>query len=129
MGSFEIFGMTFDILDLLMLAMIIGVAIYSIYTAIRVRREYYFFDNKFLLPGGCKPEDCIDPNGYFDFIAPRLLIFGIMLFLCAAIEIYSLYIIRTIEGLSWLYWVQMLPFLGALIWFVFMQRKAAKLFW
>ena len=49
--SFTLFGLEFSLLDLLMAALLLGTGIYCIYTAIRVRRECGFFENKLLLPG------------------------------------------------------------------------------
>lgn len=79
LDTYTLFGVEFNLLDLIMAILLLGTGIYCIYTSIRVRREYTFFENKVLLPGGCEPNACTDPDGFFDYIAPRLVIFGIAL--------------------------------------------------
>lgn len=128
LGNIKIFGINFDFLDVLMIVMIIGCGLYAIYTAIRVKREYMFFENKFLLPGNCKPEDCTDPEGFFDFIAPRMLFFGISLILCGILDAFVVYMVRG-HGIGWMYWLQMVPVMAVLVWFVLFQKKASKEFW
>ena len=127
--SFTLFGLEFSLLDLLMAALLLGTGIYCIYTAIRVRRECGFFENKLLLPGNCKPEDCADPDGFFDYIFPRMLLFGIAMILCAALDFGVLCIVRMgLTGL-WLYWVQLVVPFGCFAWYIVLQKKAAKRFW
>ncbi|MDR0889302.1 MAG: hypothetical protein LBM28_01475 [Oscillospiraceae bacterium] len=127
-ASFPILGLQVNMLDVLLLIMLLGSAIYCFYTYIRLKREYAFFENKFLLPGNCKAEDCTDPDGFFDYIGVRVLILGILLAVglplnIAAIAVFSLYAIA---------WVQLLPMayiLGVFAWYLVMQRKAATLYW
>ena len=87
LDTYTLFGVEFNLLDLIMAILLLGTGIYCIYTSIRVRREYTFFENKVLLPGGCEPNACTDPDGFFDYIAPRLVLFGIALIFCAALEL------------------------------------------
>lgn len=87
LDTYTLFGVEFNLLDLIMAILLLGTGIYCIYTSIRVRREYTFFENKVLLPGGCEPNACTDPDGFFDYIAPRLVIFGIALIFCAALDL------------------------------------------
>ena len=129
LDNFTLFGAKFNLLDLLMALLLLGTGIYCIYTAIRVRRECGFFDNKMLLPGNCKPEDCTDPEGFFDFIFPRMLIFGIAMILSAALDAAVLWIVRRELAGLWLYWVQLVVPFGCFAWYMVLQRKAAKQFW
>ena len=62
LDTYTLFGVEFNLLDLIMAILLLGTGIYCIYTSIRVRREYTFFENKVLLPGGCEPNACTDPD-------------------------------------------------------------------
>ena len=129
LDNFTIFGLQFNLLDLLMAVLLLGTGLYCIYTAIRVRRECDFFENKMLLPGNCKPEECTDPEGFFDFIFPRILLFGVAMILCAVLDFGSLCAVRSGLVGIWLYWVQLIVPFGCFAWFIILQRSAAKRFW
>lgn len=127
--NFVLFGVEFNFFDLLMTILLVACGAYCIYTAVRVRREYAFFENKILLPGNCKAEDCTDPDGFFDYIFSRLLIFGAGMILCALLDFGTLYLVHSGRIVSWLYWVQLLVPFAFFGWYIFVQRKASKLFW
>ncbi len=116
-----------DMLDMLMLIMLLGFGIYAIYSAIRLYKEQLLFPSKVLYPGNCPPEDCVLEGEFIDFMVPRALTFGIALFLMGVAMGLNMYVFE-INAL----WVDLcsivLP-VGAIIVYVVMQRKAAKLFW
>ena len=116
--SYTLFGVEFNLLDLIMAILLLGTGIYCIYTSIRLRREYTFFENKVLLPGGCEPNACTDPDGFFDYIAPRLVLFGIALIFCAALDLLVLFLIRRNLVGGWLYWVQLVVPFGFFGWYI-----------
>ena len=118
LDTYTLFGVEFNLLDLIMAILLLGTGIYCIYTSIRVRREYTFFENKVLLPGG-----------FFDYIAPRLVIFGIALIFCAALDLLVLFLVRRNFVGGWLYWAQLVVPFGCFGWYIYLQRKAGKLFW
>lgn len=129
LDTYTLFGVEFNLLDLIMAILLLGTGIYCIYTSIRVRREYTFFENKVLLPGGCEAANCTDPNGFFDYIAPRLVLFGIALIFCAALDLLVLFLVRRNFVGGWLYWAQLVVPFGCFGWYIYLQRKAGKLFW
>ena len=129
LDTYTLFGVEFNLLDLIMAILLLGTGIYCIYTSIRVRREYTFFENKVLLPGGCEPNACTDPDGFFDYIAPRLVIFGIALIFCAALDLLVLFLVRRNFVGGWLYGAQLVVPFGCFGWYIYLQRKAGKLFW
>lgn len=63
-----------NILDWFMIVLLPAVALYLFYTVFRLRRDRVLFDNKLLYPGGCTKDDCLDPDGFIDYILPRLII-------------------------------------------------------
>ena len=73
-----------NILDWFMIVLLPAVALYLFYTVFRLRRDRVLFDNKLLYPGGCTKDDCIDPDGFIDYILPRLIIIGAAFLLCGA---------------------------------------------
>ena len=129
LDTYTLFGVEFNLLDLIMAILLLGTGIYCIYTSIRVRREYTFFENKVLLPGGCEPNACTDPDAFFDYIAPRLVIFGIALIFCAALDLLVLFLVRRNFVGGWLYWAQLVVPFVFFGWYIYLQRKAGKLFW
>lgn len=64
--------------DVIVTVMLIGGGIYSIYSCIKLKKEQYLFENKILYPSNCAPDNCIDPEGFIQFIIPRMTFFGIM---------------------------------------------------
>ena len=73
-----------NLLDWVMIVLLPAVALYLFYTVFRLRRDRVLFDNKLLYPGGCTKDDCIDPDGFIDYILPRLIIIGAAFLLCGA---------------------------------------------
>ena len=73
-----------NILDWVMIVLLPAVALYLFYTVFRLRRDRVLFDNKLLYPGGCTKDDCLDPDGFIDYILPRLIIIGVAFLLCGA---------------------------------------------
>lgn len=122
----DLSGMS-GLLDTLLIVMVIGCGIYALYTAIRLRRTYMLFPNKFLYPGNCGPDDCVDEDGFIDYILPRMTILGIAMLVIGALLVVNVYVLK-VSGL----WVDLatiiVPF-GCFVWYIIVQRKAAKLFW
>ena len=116
-----------SMLNMLLLAMMLGVGIYCIYTFIRLRKQCELFPNKFLYPGDCKPEECVDVDGFINYILPRMLIFGIAMLLCGGA--YGLLVmVWEINHIAINIGSMVLP-LAIFGWYIYVQRKAAKLFW
>lgn len=126
-----------DMFGLLIFVMLGGTAAYSIYTYVRLRRYWGFFPNKFLLPANCKPEDCLDEDGYLEYMAPKLLIFGLLCILCAVVYVPvmlpNIALLMGMEEGTTFYTVycSIVPFLGfgAFVWYMVCQTKASKRFW
>ncbi len=116
-----------NMLDIFLWVMLLGYGAYALYAAIRLRRTYMLFPNKILYPGNCAPETCLDEDGFIDYILPRVTVWGIVMVVFGAVFMLNNYVLR-ITGL----WVDItsivLPVV-ALVWYMLIQRKAAKLFW
>ncbi len=116
-----------DMLDILMLVMLVGVGIYALYSAFRLHREQLLIPNKFLYPGDCKPEDCLDPGEFIDFILPRVIILGASLLVMGIGLGLNTYVFE-IDSV-WIDIAMIVVPISVFAWYVFMQRKAAKLYW
>ena len=117
-----------DMFDVLMLVMLIGFGVYGLYSAIRLRREQILFPNKFLYPGGCAPEECLDPGEFIDFIVPRAIVFSVLLIVLGSLFALNTFVIKIESFYAPLAWI-VVPVV-VLGWFgVFVHRKAAKRFW
>ena len=118
---------TIDMLDSLMLIMLFGFGIYGLYSAIRLRKEQLLFPNKFLYPGNCDPAACLDPGEFIDFIIPRALILSVALILLGGLIALNSFVLH-ID--SWLIDLGMIVMpVAVIVWYCFVQRKAAKNFW
>ncbi|MBR4309049.1 MAG: hypothetical protein IKT58_05590 [Oscillospiraceae bacterium] len=117
-----------QMLEFLLLIMLLSVAIYGLYTVIRLRKTYLLFPNHFLYPSGCTPETCNDPFAFIDFIVPRLTFMSIA---CLIMAIgYGLLIFvfpQAQNGLTDI--LTMLLPAGVLFWYATIQRKVYKNFW
>lgn len=51
--------------------------IYFLYTWWKLRSANRLFANQLLVPKDAKPADCLDEEGYIEYIKPRLLVAGI----------------------------------------------------
>lgn len=68
----------FFVLDLIVTFMLVAGGVYSLYSCIKLKKEQCLFENKILYPSNCHPDDCLDPEGFIQFIVPRMTFFGIM---------------------------------------------------
>lgn len=115
--------------DLIMLAILVWAGGYALYSAIRLKREYYLFDNKILYPGKCDPANCLDVTAFIDYIFPRILGLGIALLLFSGLYAVSKYT-KVFASNVWFEYIVM-PATGVAIfvWYILVQRKASKRFW
>ena len=115
-------------LDILLMGMLILVAGYGFYTAIRLKKTYMLFPNKFLYPTGCTAETCLDEGAYIDFIIPRVTILSLA---CLILGVaYAVRIFVYPDVAHWAIDVATLTLpVGVLFWYAFVQNKASKIFW
>ena len=74
----------------------------------------------FLLGGDNTPEQCTDVAGFADMIGTKLLIASIAMLVFSSISLYNSYK----QDLGAIFWVGMIVFLGVLVWYCVMLRKA-----
>lgn len=116
-----------QIFSLILIVMLAGYGGYSVYSAIRLRREGVMFPSKVLYPGNCNPADCVDQVGFISYIFPRLLIFGIACILSAGATAFDTYIGFHLPPV--MQYILPFSFLPILVWYMVVQNKASKLFW
>lgn len=110
-----------------LMALLLLSGIYGLYTVIRLHRTLLLFPNKFLYPGNCKPEDCLDEDGFIDYILPRLTIWSIVMLVLGIFFTLNVYVIKYNA-----FWFQCVLFavpIVVLIWLMLIQRVAAKRYW
>jgi hypothetical protein len=115
-------------LELVLLALLFWSGGYGLITVIRLRKSYMLFPNKFLYPGNCTMDTCIDEGGFIDFILPRLTILSVIMLILGVFFFLVFFVFTQWE--SWLTNVlsMFLP-VGVYVWYMLAQRKAAALFW
>ena len=114
-------------LTIILLIMLIGSGVYALYTYIRLHRTCMLFPNKFLYPGGCTADKCVDEDGFIDYIEPRLLLLGIAMLLCGIV--YGAYSLVLKRSYLWADILTVMIPAGVFVWYMVVQRKAAKNFW
>ncbi|MBQ3356793.1 MAG: hypothetical protein IJG45_06735 [Oscillospiraceae bacterium] len=114
-------------LSLILLIMLYGCGIYALYTYFRLRRTCMLFPNKFLYPGGCTAETCVDVDGFIDFVEPRLLLLGIAMIVCGLAYFYYSMILKA--NFLWADIAALVIPTGVMVWYMFAQRRASKEFW
>ena len=117
----------FNMIDILISFMFFACAIYGLYTAIRVRVTYMLFPNKFLFPGNCSPEDCLDEDGFIDYIIPRLAIWSVLMLLVSVAYTLNNFVFHY-GGLAVEIATVIIPIL-VIGWLMVIQRSSAKRFW
>lgn len=116
-----------NILDWFMIVLLPAVALYLFYTVFRLRRDRVLFDNKLLYPGGCTKDDCLDPDGFIDYILPRLIIIGAAFLLCGAFTVLVVFI-PAMDTLVCNILEIVFP-IAAIAWYSFVSRHAAREYW
>jgi hypothetical protein len=124
----DMLGSMSSALDMVLLAMLAIVGVYSIYTVIRLRRTYMLFPNKFLYPTGCTPETCIDEGGFIDYIIPRLTILGVACLVMALAYGVRVLLFPEVKSVVIELATVLLP-AGILFWYALIQNKVSKTFW
>ena len=113
-----------NILDWVMIVLLPAVAFYTVF---RLRRDRVLFDNKLLYPGGCTKDDCLDPDGFIDYILPRLIIIGAAFLLCGAFTALVVFI-PAMDTLVCNILEIVFP-IAAIAWYSFVSRHAAREYW
>ncbi len=116
-----------DMLTMFLVLMLFGSGIYALYTYFRLHRTCMLFPNKFLYPGGCTADTCVDVDGFIDFIEPRLLLLGVVMILLGGA--YVVYAMALKLSSIWVDITTVIVPVGVFIWYMLVQRKAAREFW
>ena len=116
-----------NILDWFMIVLLPAVALYLFYTVFRLRRDRVLFDNKLLYPGGCTKDDCLDPDGFIDYILPRLIIIGAAFLLCGAFT--ALVVFTPAMDTLVCNILEIVFPIAAIAWYSFVSRHAAREYW
>lgn len=110
----------YTILDMI----IIGCGIYVLYGYYQLKTKGIIKEG-LLLPKGLSPKRCKDKDGYIADMAPKLLIYGIIMLVCGVVG----YLQSLFQKYDALYLVMLVAFLGVTIWFSKQTKKAiAKYF-
>ena len=113
---------------IVLIVMLVGCAAYALYSAIRLRVTCELVDNKFIYPGNCKPADCLDALGFIDYIFPRCVIFSVVMLVLAVVYTLLSYVVK-LSGLIYFDLAMIVLPVLAFVWFMYVQRKAAREFW
>ena len=115
-------------LELVLLALLLWSGFYGLYTVLKLRKTYMLFPNKFLYPGNCTMETCVDEGGFIDFILPRLTILSVILLVFGIFLALVFFVFPQWES-GWTDILSIFLPISAFVWYMIIQRKAAELFW
>ena len=111
--------------DLIITVMLLAGGVYSLYSCIKVKKEQCLFENKILYPSNCHPDDCIDPEGFIQFIVPRMTFFGIMCLIFGAATIAA----SVFEWGSVAAIIQTVGVVGVFVYIMVINNRSARIYW
>lgn len=110
--------------------------VYAAYTALKLRKLGKLFANQLLIPKDATPEQCLDEEGYVSYVAPRLLVLGVLLVLaggiCLANSQLHLTAMLFAQPETIDFYVEMggiVLCLLSLVWYMICWSKGRKLYW
>lgn len=80
----EFFDLYFNIVT-------IAAAAYFLYTWYKLHTTGHLFPNQLLIPRDSKPEQCLDEEGFIDYMKPKLLICGLICAVSGAVGVLNTY--------------------------------------
>ena len=98
---------------------VLGCGVYGVYSWYMLVKKNEI-KKALLLGGDNNPEDCTDVAGFADMIGTKLLIASIGMLVFGSLSLYNTYV----QDLGAILWVGMILFLGILVWYCVMLRKA-----
>ena len=124
MKSMSILGNVINYMFLFVMFFIGG---YGLYTVIRLKKEQALFPNRLMYPNYCRIVECVDPEGFMDYVRPRLTILSVIMLLFGAVFLLQQFV--PILDNIYLYTAAMAVPVIFYIWFTRCLKKAARLFW
>ena len=98
---------------------------YCMYTWVNLRILNRLFKNELLVPKDCKPEDCLDEEGYIAYIRPRLFVLSALVVLTGVIFVLNDVLASPVVPYPW----SIIPWalvLVALVWYAISNRHANR---
>lgn len=102
---------------------IMGCGVYGLYSWYLLVKKLEI-KKTFLTGSLTQPEDCIDVQGFADFIGTKLLIFSIAMLIFGGVSAINDYV----QSLGALIWVVMALFFAVLVWYTIQLRKSDQMF-
>ncbi len=100
---------------------------YGLNGVLRLRRERSLFPNRLMYPNYCPYDECMDPDGYIEYIMPRLTVLSCTMLLSGLVLLLG-YFIPTMRSLGISLMVYIVPFV-IYVWYSACLKKAIKKFW
>lgn len=110
----------------LALFLLLYVGVTSLMGYIKLRRERVLFPSKTLYPANCSEDNCLDPDGFIEYILPRLLVMSIGCLLGVAFELLTMFVLTVPD--TAIYVMFGLEFV-MIVWLMIVYHRAAKRFW
>lgn len=110
-------------MNLLLDAVAIGCGIYCLYTWLKLVFTNRLFMNGILVPKGKTEKDCLDEEGYIDYIKPRLGVLAVFTTLYGLFFLLNDNLPQELIPYPWNL-APLVVVLGVLIWYAACNRKA-----
>ena len=124
MKSMSIVG---NIINYMFLFVLFFIGAYGLYTVIRLGKERALFPNRLMYPNDCRIAECIDSEGFMDYVRPRLTILSVVMLIFGVVFLLQQFI--PILDDIYLYTAAMIVPVAFYIWFTRCLKKAARLYW
>lgn len=121
-------GSMSNLLSFMLLVMLFGMFGYCVYSALKLKKTYLLFPNKILYAGNCRPEDCLDPYAYVEFIWPKVLLLGLGMLLCGVFCLLCLLVPAMKSSFLCDILLMVIP-VTMLVLYLVAQNRGAKRFW
>lgn len=115
-----------NFLDLMLLAGILLVGLYCLWLSFDMRKWKKLRTNPIIYPTGASPEQCLDPEGFLEFMPSKLLIFGL---LCLPSALGFGISMTLAQSPVWLVAASVGLALGDIVFYSVVINRAYKLFW
>ena len=102
---------------------VMGVGIYGFYSWYMLVKKLEI-KKALLLGGSTTPEQCIDVEGFANYMGTKLLILSADLLIFGALSAYNSYV----KEIGMILWIGMVIFLAIIVWYCIYLRKADGLF-
>lgn len=120
-------SMVGNVINYMFLFILFFIGCYGLYTVMRLKKERTLFPNRLMYPNYCRIAECVDAEGFMDYISPRLIILSIVMLISGILFLLQQFL-PILDNIYVYTGVMAVP-VAVYIWFTRCLKKAARLYW